>query len=62
MLNQDYRNIVNLFIKKPNKMNCPNCNAPISCGCQKRSASDGKQCCSACINAYEQKLANAKKP
>ena len=43
-------------------MNCTNCNAPISCGCQKRSASDGKQCCSACINAYEQKLANAKKP
>ena len=37
-------------------MNCPNCNAQLSCGCQKRAASDGKQVCSSCITFYEQKL------
>jgi hypothetical protein len=30
-------------------MNCPNCNAALSCGCQKRVASNGKQCCTNCI-------------
>lgn len=37
-------------------MNCPNCNSQLSCGCQKRVASDGKQVCSSCLNAYEAKL------
>jgi hypothetical protein len=37
-------------------MNCSNCNLPLSCGCQKRTASDGKQVCSNCLNAYENKL------
>jgi len=31
-------------------MNCPNCKAKLTCGCQKRSAPNGKQCCSNCIN------------
>jgi hypothetical protein len=43
-------------------MNCPNCSAPISCGCQKRTASDGRQVCSSCLAAYERKLAEQKKP
>ena len=43
-------------------MNCPNCNTAISCGCQKRAASDGKQVCASCLAAYERKLAEAKKP
>ena len=43
-------------------MNCPNCNAPLSCGCQKRTASDGKQVCSSCVAAYERKIADSKKP
>ncbi len=42
-------------------MNCPNCNTALSCGCQKRVASDGKQVCSTCQPAYEQKLAAQKK-
>lgn len=37
-------------------MNCPNCNSTLSCGCQKRVASDGKQVCSSCLQAYEAKL------
>lgn len=37
-------------------MNCPNCNSAITCGCQKRVASDGKQVCSSCLAVYEQKL------
>jgi hypothetical protein len=32
---------------------CPNCKARITCGCQKRKASDGKQVCSTCLNKYE---------
>jgi len=38
-------------------MNCPNCRAAITCGCQKRVASNGAQVCSSCIQAYEQQLA-----
>jgi hypothetical protein len=36
--------------------NCPNCGAVITCGCQRKTASDGKQGCSQCIPAYEQTL------
>jgi hypothetical protein len=43
-------------------MNCPNCGTAITCGCQKRVASDGKQTCSSCLPAYEQMLKNNKKP
>lgn len=43
-------------------MNCSNCKTQLSCGCQKRTASDGKQVCSSCLTAYERKLAEAKKP
>jgi DNA-directed RNA polymerase subunit M/transcription elongation factor TFIIS len=50
-------------------MNCPNCNSALSCSCQKRTASDGKQVCSSCLPAYEKTLASiavnnyqAKKP
>ena len=35
---------------------CSNCNTTLSCGCQRRTASDGKQVCSGCVNAYEVKL------
>lgn len=35
---------------------CANCGAHLSCGCQRRNASDGKQCCENCVTAYEQKL------
>ena len=34
-------------------MNCPNCNSQLSCGCQKRKASDGKDVCTNCMMEYE---------
>lgn len=34
-------------------MKCQNCGASHGCGCQARTASDGTQCCSACIQQYE---------
>lgn len=36
--------------------NCPNCGAALNCGCQRKTASDGKQGCVQCIPAYEQRL------
>ena len=41
-------------------MNCPNCNSKLSCGCQKRTASDGKQVCTSCQAFYENKLKELK--
>lgn len=41
--------------------NCPNCGAKLSCGCQRKTASDGKQGCVKCILVYEQKLKQQKK-
>ena len=35
---------------------CPNCKAKLSCGCQKRVASNGAAVCSMCITAYENML------
>jgi hypothetical protein len=32
---------------------CSNCKKNLSCGCQKRVASDGKSACSSCIGKYE---------
>ena len=43
-------------------MNCPNCNNKLSCGCQKRTASDGKQVCTTCAPDYENKLKAFKTP
>jgi hypothetical protein len=62
MLKKDYRSLlINVNInKKPTIMNCPNCKTAITCGCQKRTASDGKQVCSSCLPAYEKKLKDAK--
>lgn len=39
---------------------CPNCGTKLSCGCQKRTASDGKQVCQNCITQYETALKNKK--
>ena len=35
---------------------CSNCGSTMTCGCQKRTASDGKQVCSTCATAYENLL------
>ena len=35
---------------------CKNCGATITCSCQDRVASDGKQVCTSCSVNYEQQL------
>lgn len=46
-----------LNLKKPTKMSaCPNCQNQLSCGCQRRTASDGTTVCSSCLSAYENNL------
>lgn len=37
-------------------MNCPNCGTRLTCGCQKRTASNQKTVCQNCISAYEAQL------
>ncbi len=37
-------------------MNCQNCQSKLSCGCQKRIATDGREVCSNCVTAYENQL------
>lgn len=32
---------------------CANCGRVITCGCQKRLASNGKHCCKGCVATYE---------
>lgn len=34
---------------------CANCGATLTCGCQKRTTSDGKSACSNCINKIQNK-------
>lgn len=41
-------------------MVCPNCKTKLSCGCSRRRASNGAQCCTKCIAAYEAKLKQQK--
>lgn len=42
-------------------MKCANCGATLSCGCQKRTAPDGKQVCTKCVHSYEAKKKEVKK-
>jgi hypothetical protein len=37
---------------------CLNCKAVLSCGCQRKKASNGTSVCSNCIGAYEKSLKN----
>jgi len=37
-------------------MNCTNCGHQITCGCQKRTASNGVEVCSNCVAHYEDRL------
>jgi len=37
-------------------MTCQNCNSALSCGCQKKIASDGTKVCANCISAYEKSI------
>lgn len=38
------------------KIICANCGKQLSCGCQKRVASNGKNCCKGCLATYENQL------
>lgn len=35
---------------------CANCGATMSCGCQRRQASNGASACSSCVGALEAKI------
>jgi hypothetical protein len=35
---------------------CSNCGSQLSCGCQRRTASNGTECCENCIAGYEAML------
>jgi len=35
---------------------CRNCGTVITCGCQKVTASDGREVCDDCVERYEQSL------
>jgi transcription elongation factor Elf1 len=35
---------------------CPNCNKKLSCGCQMRTASNGRKVCTNCSTSYERSL------
>lgn len=35
---------------------CLNCNKQLSCGCQRRNASNGVQVCSNCLSSYEAQI------
>jgi hypothetical protein len=35
---------------------CVNCKTKLSCGCQKRKASNGVQVCSNCLSSYESQI------
>ena len=37
-------------------MTCLNCSRTLTCGCQKKMASNGKWVCSSCIQSYENNL------
>lgn len=38
---------------------CPNCNKTLSCGCQRRTASNKVAVCSGCLGSYEKSLKSA---
>ncbi len=41
---------------------CMNCKSALSCGCQRRTASDGKAVCSTCLLSYEASLKTKTQP
>jgi uncharacterized protein YbaR (Trm112 family) len=40
---------------------CPNCKSVLSCGCQKRTASNGSLVCQNCLSQYEKLLQQKQK-
>ena len=41
---------------------CSNCKQNLTCGCQKRNASNGVQVCSNCLSSYESQIKNVNQP
>lgn len=41
---------------------CPTCKSTLSCGCQKRVASNGVNVCTLCIAKYEKEILAKKQP
>jgi len=41
---------------------CSNCKQKLTCGCQKRNASNGVQVCSNCLSSYESQIKNVNQP
>jgi hypothetical protein len=41
---------------------CSNCNQTLTCGCQRRNASNGVQVCSNCLSSYESQIQITKQP
>lgn len=37
---------------------CENCKIKLSCGCKKRTASNGRSVCTSCLSNYEASLKN----
>jgi len=37
-------------------LQCSNCGAQLTCGCQKKIATDGRSVCANCVNAYNAKI------
>lgn len=43
-------------------MKCQNCGKTWGCGCNKRTAKDGKSCCAKCVHKYNAELDKKKNP
>ena len=41
---------------------CPNCGAKITCGCQRRTATNGAAACTSCLGALNAKIKAASAP
>jgi hypothetical protein len=39
---------------------CPNCGKKLSCGCQRKTASNGRTVCNNCVSQYESSLKTQK--
>jgi len=44
-----------------NMEKCTNCQRSLSCSCQKRVATNGMQCCAACLQEYEKRVRDEKR-
>lgn len=43
-------------------MTCQNCGAKHGCGCKAKKAADGTNCCTLCVNKYNESLGKGPGP